>query len=81
MKGMSPELQAMLDRPRADVPYNNCFGSSSHNNKQAKLAALANVKLRRSGYFPAKEAAVECVVDADCCGVNGLRPTWHGRAS
>ena len=51
-----------------------------HNRRQAKLEDAADRLLAKAGYFQQK-AEEEIVLDADCCGTHGLRPTWHGRAS
>ena len=67
---MSPELEAMLSRPRS---------AQTNPDLQRKLEAAANRKLRFAGFYKPREIAG--VLPAESCGVNGLRPTWHGRAS
>jgi hypothetical protein len=81
---MSAELEAMLEASKAarkssKVEFSNRFGDQSHTKRQAKLAAIANRKLRKSGCFQPKAEVGE--LPAECCGTHGLRPTWHGRAS
>lgn len=45
-----------------------------------KLEQAASKMLRKARFFGKRRQTSE-IIDADCCGVNGLRPTWHGRAS
>jgi hypothetical protein len=76
---MSAELEAMLARPRNEVAHSNQFGQQSHTKRQQRLNAAANKRLRKAGFYQPKAEAG--VIPAEACGVNGLRPTWHGRAS
>lgn len=47
---------------------------------QRVLEAIASKMLRKAdGYQPKADRSDQ--VPAECCGTNGLRPTWHGRAS
>ena len=68
---MSNELAAMLARPR------DCQTSDD---KRKRLESAANRALRKSGYYPKRDSRDDVVVDAEACGVHGLRPTWHGKA-
>jgi hypothetical protein len=48
--------------------------------RHAILAKMAKRLVRKAdGYQPKAEHNHQ--IPADCCGVNGLRPVWHGRAS
>jgi hypothetical protein len=48
--------------------------------RRAVLAKMAKRIVRKAdGYQP--KADRDNQIPADCCGVNGLRPVWHGRAS
>ena len=68
----SPELLAMLARPRLDH-------SLAPTEKRSRLTAIANRKLAKVGFFKPKTEAGS--LPAEACGTHGLRPTWHGRAS
>jgi hypothetical protein len=67
---MSAELAAMLSRPRNQVVIRG--------RRQAKLDRIGYAILAKKGFFKAKVEAD--VPPAECCGVHGLRPAWHGRA-
>ena len=80
---MSDELRAMLSTKRKDPSKPTKSGYSRtefcDTRGQVKLARKADRLLAKSGFFPKRETE-KVVLDADQIGVNGLRPTWHGRA-
>ena len=47
---------------------------------QQVLEAIAGRLLRKADGRKARPERTD-QVPAECCGTNGLRPTWHGRAS
>jgi hypothetical protein len=77
MKAMSAELKAMLDRPRADKTKPTRAKDLCDTEQQRLLMLVAN-RLIGKQKRPVKG---DGIVQAESCGVRGLRPTWHGRAS
>lgn len=78
MKPMSKELAAMLaaseQKRKLTKPLTEVTPT------QQVLEVVAGRLLRKAdGRQPKAERTDQ--VPAECCGTNGLRPTWHGRAS
>jgi hypothetical protein len=74
---MSAELAAMLE---ASDNLRKATRPAVHNRRIDKLDRMGKRILRKAGFIQPK-AEYSTEIPADCCGVNGLRPTWHGRAS
>jgi hypothetical protein len=74
---MSKELSAMLE---ASSSLRKATRPAVHNRRIDKLDRIGKRILRKAGFIQPK-AEYSTEIPADCCGTNGLRPTWHGRAS
>lgn len=78
MMKMSAELAAMLEASEAARKQRRVVTGETA--KQRALRKVGKFVLRKiDGRKP--QPQFNSQIPAESCGVNGLRPTWHGRAS
>jgi hypothetical protein len=77
MKRMSKELAAML---KASEVARKSRRNLDVTHTQQVLEFVANRMIRKADGRKAK-VVFNPQIPAEQCGTNGLRPTWHGRAS
>ena len=85
---MSAKLMEMLERPRSG-PMKPKARFDDHGRsliecdttRQLRLYSAANKLLATTGFFAPQEQFDDAIVlPSEASGVNGRRPTWHGRA-
>lgn len=74
MKDLSPELKAMLAKSAKERKQRRSYAVTKDQRFLSRLAKKLADK-------PRSRPERTDQVPAECCGTNGLRPNWHGRAS